>query len=409
MAPRVLFLSPSFPVEMTYFTEGLAAVGAKVVGVGEHPKEQLPVRCRRALTNYVRVSSLFDEERAFKEIVAEVKRAGVGFDRIETLWEPTVILAAKLREALGVPGLTVAQALPFRDKELMKRKLDAAGIRTPRHTSCSDEASIRAAAETIGYPLMIKPIAGAGSADTHRVNDAAELEQVIQKVRRIPTVSVEEFVEGREFTFDTICANGRPLFYNIAWYRPRPLVARTVEWISPQVVCLRNPDAEELKGGREMGLQVLKALEFEAGFTHMEWYLKDDGEVVFGEIGARVGGARLIDEMNFANDADLYRGWAEAVCYGRLSEPVQRRYNAAIIFKRAQGQGHIKRITGLGPYLARYGQHVAALDLLPVGAHRRNWLQTLISDGYAIVRHPDLQSCLNLADRFGTDVQLFAS
>ena len=79
------------------------------------------------------------------------------------------------------------------------------------------------------------------------------------------------------------------------------------------------------------------------------------------------------------------------------------------MFKRAQGQGTIRRITGLGTYLARYGQHVACLDLLPVGAQRRNWLQTLISDGYAIVRHPDLQSCLTLADRFGTDVQLYAS
>ncbi|MEZ6187073.1 MAG: ATP-grasp domain-containing protein [Planctomycetota bacterium] len=409
MAPRVLFLSPSFPSEMTYFTEGLAAVGAKVVGVGEHPKEALPERCRRALSNYVQISSLFDEDRAVKEIVAEVRAAGVSFDRVETLWEPTVILAAKVREALGVPGLSVAQALPFRDKELMKRKLDAAGIRTPRHCACSDEASIRAAAERIGYPLMIKPIAGAGSADTHRVNDPQDLERVLKLVRRIPTVSVEEFVEGREFTFDAICAGGRPLFYNIAWYRPRPLVARTVEWISPQVVALRNPDAAELQGGREMGFKVLQALEFEAGFTHMEWYLKDDGEVVFGEIGARVGGARLIDEMNFSNDADLYRGWAEAVCYGRLSEPIQRRYNVAIVFKRAQGEGRIQRIAGLGAYMARYGQHVACIDLLPVGAPRRNWLQTLLSDGYIIVRHPDLQSCLNLADRFGTDVQIYAS
>jgi hypothetical protein len=403
----VMFLNPGFPAEMPHFVVGLAEVGASVVGVGDKPKEALPERCRRALSNYIQIPSLFDEEGAFREIVSEVREAGVRFDRIETLWEPLVMLAARLRSAL-VPGLTPRQALPFRDKELMKRKLDEAGIRTPRHCSCSDEASIRAAAERIGYPLMIKPVDGAGSADAHRVNEGSELRGVIQAVRHVPVVSVEEFVEGQEYTFDAICAGGRALYYNIAWYRPRPLVARTVEWISPQVVALRDPDQPELAAGRAMGFAVLEALEFEAGFTHMEWYLKDDGQVVFGEIGARVGGARLVDQMNFSVDADLFRGWAEAVCFGTLSEPIRRRHNVAVIFKRAQGEGRIERITGLASYLARFGQHVAVLDLLSVGEHRRNWLQTLISDGYAIVRHPNLETCLAMADRFGTDVQLFA-
>ena len=81
----------------------------------------------------------------------------------------------------------------------------------------------------------------------------------------------------------------------------------------------------------------------------------------------------------------------------------------AIVFKRAAGEGRIQRITGLSSYLARYGQHVVSLDLLPVGARRRNWLQTLVSDGYAIIRHPDLRTCLALADRFGADVQLYAA
>ena len=406
---KVLFLSPAYPAEMPHFTRGLAEVGAAIVGVGEGPKEMLPDMVRRALTNYIRVPSLFREDEAFLEIMREITHAGVSFDRVETLWEPLVILAARIREALGVPGLTVKQVLPFRDKELMKRKLDKAGIRTPRHARATSEKQIRAAVEKIGYPIMIKPIAGAVSADTHRVDDARQLEAVIKAVRHIQEVSVEEFVEGREYTFDAICARGRLLYYNIAWYRPRPLIARTVQWISPQVVALRNPDAPELRAGLEMGKQVLEALEFEAGFTHMEWYLKEDGEVVFGEIGARVGGARLIDQMNYSNDCDLYRGWAEAVCHGRLTENIQRRHNVAIIFKRAQGEGRIQGIKGLGPYLARYGQHVAHLDLLPVGAHRRDWLQTLVSDGYAIVRHPDLASCLHMADRFGTDVQIYAS
>jgi hypothetical protein len=69
----------------------------------------------------------------------------------------------------------------------------------------------------------------------------------------------------------------------------------------------------------------------------MEWYRKADGEVVFGEIAARPPGARMVDVMNYATDADLFSAWAEAVTHGRISQPIERRYNAASIFKRAKG------------------------------------------------------------------------
>ena len=48
------------------------------------------------------------------------------------------------------------------------------------------------------------------------------------------------------------------------------------------------------------------------------------------------------------------------------------------------------------------------MNLLPLGAPRRNWKATLISDGYLIVRHPDLGTCLEMADRVGTHLRLIA-
>src|SRR3712207_4265261 len=123
-----------------------------------------------------------------------------------------MVLAARIREVLGLPGMTVEQTLPFRDKELMKRRLDAAGIRTPWHASATTVAAVWEAAERIGYPLILKPIAGAGSADTYRVDTSAELSDVLPMLRHVPEVSVEEFVDAEEFTYDTICAGGRILF-----------------------------------------------------------------------------------------------------------------------------------------------------------------------------------------------------
>lgn len=59
--------------------------------------------------------------------------------------------------------------------------------------------------------------------------------------------------------------------------------------------------------------------------------------------------------------------------------------------------------------MARYGAHVVHLELQPIGAARRNWKQTLISDGYAIIRHPELKTTLEMADRFGRELQIYAA
>ena len=61
-------------------------------------------------------------------------------------------------------------------------------------------------------------------------------------LRHVPEVSVEEFVDGEEFTYDTICADGAILFENICWYRPRPLQMKQHEWISPVSISLRDLD-----------------------------------------------------------------------------------------------------------------------------------------------------------------------
>ncbi|HEX8844596.1 MAG TPA: ATP-grasp domain-containing protein [Pyrinomonadaceae bacterium] len=402
----VLMISPGYPLEIPYFTRALAMAGAHVLGVSDMPENDLPPEARQNLAGYLQVPFLMDEET----VIEAVRRwtSPIRVDKVECLWEPGMLLAARIREALGVPGMTVAETLPFRDKDRMKQVLAAAGVRTPRHELATTVQDCRDAAHRIGFPLILKPIAGAGSTDTYRVDDHAQLEETLPRLAHLSEVDVEEFIEGEEFTFDTVCVGGQITYYSLSMYRPHPLIARTVEWVSPQIVMLRDVAADEYAGGREMGQAVLRALRFDTGFTHMEWFRKPSGEVVFGEVACRPPGARSVDVMNYASDTDLYAGWAETVLSGRFTQKVERRYNAVIIYKRAQGTGEIYRIEGLERLLSKYGEHIVLIDLLPLGSSRRNWKQTLLSDGYLIIRHPELRRALEIADAVGTDLQLFA-
>jgi formate-dependent phosphoribosylglycinamide formyltransferase (GAR transformylase) len=401
---NVVMLSPGYPVEMSYFTRALAAVGARVIGVGDQPPHVLPPPARESLAHYEHVS-LADEDAVLAALRGLARHLRI--DQVECLWEPYMLLAARIRETFGLPGMTVQQTVPFRDKEQMKRVLDDAGIRTPWHVSTTTVAGVWEAAERVGYPLIVKPIAGAGSADTYRVDSADQLGDVLPRLRHVPEVSVEEFVDGEELTYDTVCADGEILFEHMLWYRPRPLQMRMHEWVSPVTVSLRDLTGPDLQGGRRMGADVLAALGFRSGFTHMEWYRKQDGEVVFGEIGARPPGARVVDLMNYATDADLYVGWAEAVVHGRM-RAVERRYNAGSVFKRAHGSGRITHVEGLDRLLSEYGDHLVNLELLPVGAPRRDWRATVIGDGIVVVRHPELQPVVEMTERFAAELHMYA-
>lgn len=403
---NVLMISPGYPTDIPQFTRGLAEAGATVLGVGDQPQSALPDVVRRSLAAYLHVRSLWQEQQVAEELRNWLR--GKRLDRIECLWEPGMLLAAQLREALGVPGLSVQQTVPFRDKEQMKQVLDAAGIRTPRHFPATSSAQCWEAAERIGFPIILKPIAGAGSADTYLVNEPDELRDVLPRLRHVPMVSVEEFIDAEEFTFDTITIDGRIAYHNIDWYRPRPLIARSNEWISPQAIALRNVDQPDLAGGTQMGYDVIRALGFQTGFTHMEWYRKENGEVVFGEIGARSPGAHHVDQMNFACDFDVFREWGNAVTHGRFDTRIERRYNVATIYKRAQGNGRIRAIEGLEEIYRKFGSAIVWNTLLPIGAPRRNWRQTLVSDGFLMLRHPDLAATIEMADEVGTRLQLYA-
>lgn len=403
---NVLFVAPGYPAEMPFYVRGLRAAGATVLGLGDQQPHELPAMARENLADYGRFPGIFLDNADLAPVKAWLGTRTI--DRVVCQWEPGVLLCGRLRDFLGVTGMGYEALLPFRDKAVMKDKIREAKLRTARSERADTEKGVRDAAVIVGYPLIVKPIAGAGSMDTFRCNNAAELDSALAKMKHIDDVAIEEFIEGEEYTFDTICHEGEVLFWNMCVYRPRPLIARTVEWISPQTMVLRDVDNPKYATGKQLGFDVLKALKFRTGFTHMEWYLKDNGEAIFGEIGARPPGAHTVDIMNWASDVDLFLGMGEAEVKGTFSQPLERKYNCTCLTKRAQGQGIIRRIDGVDKVRRALGDQLVAVNLLNLGDHRRDWKLTLLGDGWVVIRDPDVKACMDASDYVGQTIQMYA-
>jgi biotin carboxylase len=403
---RVVFLSPSYPTDMVGFTRGLAEVGVEVYGVGDTPRESLPHAVKPYLHDYLAVPRILDEADVMNRVSGWLH--GRHIDRVLTNWEPLVMLAARLRERWGLPGMSVETVRGFRDKQIMKDRLRAAGLRVPRSRRVHTAAEARAAAEEIGFPLILKPISGAGCSDTYKVASGAELDAALVRLGGLSEASCEEYIEGEELTFDTVCMRGEPVMENVALYLPKPLEASSVEWISPIAITIRDLSQPRLAGGIALGRAALDALGMQDGFTHMEWYLTPSGEAVFGEIACRPGGAVLVDLMNYTCDADLFREWARAVCWGYFEASTERKYNAGVVFKRAQGWGHVTRIDGLYEFMRAFGPWVVEERLARPGTPRKDWRQSQRADGHVIVRHPDWDEALRMCKAAASEIQIRA-
>jgi hypothetical protein len=86
----------------------------------------------------------------------------------------------------------------------------------------------------------------------------------------------------------------------------------------------------------------------------------------------------------------------------------ERIYNVATVYKRARGVGRISHIEGAEQLQQRFGEHVVWNTLLAPGTPRRDWRKTLVSDGFIMLRHPDLGKTLEMADAVGAELQLYA-
>ncbi|MDX1502013.1 MAG: ATPase, partial [Thermoanaerobaculia bacterium] len=125
---HVLFVEPRFPHNQRQFVRGLAAVGARVTGIGEAPLEALDGELKGWLNGYEQVRSVVDEGSLLAAVRRVQGREWV--DRLEATVEAHILTAAKVREATGIPGTSVRTAFLCRDKPAMKEFLRARGVST---------------------------------------------------------------------------------------------------------------------------------------------------------------------------------------------------------------------------------------------------------------------------------------
>ncbi|MDM1707146.1 D-alanine--D-alanine ligase [Thiopseudomonas alkaliphila] len=108
-----------------------------------------------------------------------------------------------LLEWAGIPytGSKVLASALAMDKLRTKQVWSSLGIPTPQHSVLSSVEDCAAAADKLGFPLIVKPAQEGSSIGMAKVNNLQELEQAWQAARHYDrNVLVEQWITGAEFT-----------------------------------------------------------------------------------------------------------------------------------------------------------------------------------------------------------------
>src|SRR5262249_12444533 len=98
----------------------------------------------------------------------------------------------------------------LRHKPTMKQWLRGAGLRTAEFAEVRTTGGVREFARRVGFPIIIKPVAGWGTLRTHRVDDEMAVEAHRAQIEGEPTM-VESFVADEEIEVCALIFGGEVL------------------------------------------------------------------------------------------------------------------------------------------------------------------------------------------------------
>ncbi|MER7844254.1 hypothetical protein ABTZ03_09955 [Kitasatospora sp. NPDC096077] len=227
--------------------------------------------------------------------------------RIVALHEKDLLLAASLREDYGLPGPDVGTTLRFRDKVLMKDTLRAAGYSgLPRY--CALEPGEELTAVPWEGRTVVKSRWGLGAEQVRIVDDLAAANAAARELEAGgDQIEAEEFVTGAMYHCDSVVRDGRILFTAVSRYLTPPGAFKP-GGVSGSVVLTGGAVRESLLAENE---HVLGILSPGSAVTHVEFFRRPSGELVFCEAAARPPGAGISGLLHTAYGVDVVRAAVE--------------------------------------------------------------------------------------------------
>lgn len=247
------------------------------------------------LPNYVELAIVHDYQSHRREKAQELLEIH-NFDAIVALDEFDVLLAAELRERYHVAGQSVAEATIFRDKNMMTNRVEKLGFRIPASRKVTNFSELQ---EFLSHyrDIIVKPLSGAGSVDTFRIQSADNLSELETRLfKNGEQVLIQEYIDSDIYHIDGFVSDGEIIYCEPSKYLYNPLLIK--QGISAAAISL-DKSSHHCKKLEDYAISLLKKLYPQGTFLfHLEVFY-DLKDIIFLEVACRVGGARIRQNLEY--------------------------------------------------------------------------------------------------------------
>jgi biotin carboxylase len=229
-----------------------------------------------------------------------------------------VPVAAAVAEALGLPGIGTATAHVMTNKIAMRRLLADEGVPQPRFAAARSLYEARAAAQTVGFPAVLKPADSGGQRGVFRLDSLDDLDAHLHAALAESAggeVIVERFHDGLELNGLVVARNGEAFTLTLSDRLRPPGVGFGVGWIHVYPATIFGAVLEEAE---RVASHAVHALGLRDGIAFPQLLVTQDNRVLVIEVAARVPGGQMADLARHAVGVDI----VEIALRQALGEPV---------------------------------------------------------------------------------------
>ena len=219
-------------------------------------------------------------------------------------------VAAATAEILGIPyGSSFAAVKSARNKYLTRQFLSFKNVATPKFGIAKNLVELKNIAVNIGFPVIVKPLNGAGACSVIQLNSKTEIEEKAAAMianrskmpvndYRIDTTEeywiVEEYLDGVEISVECCTFEGETSVIAIhdkyCDVCEPYFIEKTFVTPSPRFTDRQIAEIEQ------MAKDVLTAIEYDYGIAHVEMKVTEKGPRLL-EVNARVGGGLNMESV----------------------------------------------------------------------------------------------------------------
>ena len=215
-----------------------------------------------------------------------------------------VPVVAAVAEALGLPGIGTETAHLMTHKVAMRRRLAESGVPQPQFAAVRARREARPAAETVGFPAVLKPADSGGQRGLFFLRSFDDLDRHLHAaLAESPTgeAIVEAYADGLELNGLVVARGGEP-YPLLLSDRLRPEgIGFGVGWIHSYPSRLFADAFEE---AQRVAVRAVRILGLRDGIAFPQ-LIVTDGEARVVEVAARIPGGQMADLAFHALGVDL--------------------------------------------------------------------------------------------------------